>query len=190
MEPCCSGTRRAGGGNPGRLSQLEASKADAAGWGPLTLVPTPGLTRRLGLAYFTLMSVLPIITIPDPVLRKISDPVERVDSAVVKLMDDMLETMYDAPGIGLAAIQVGVPQRIVVIDAADEGEERKPLCLVNPEIVKLGSATRLYEEGCLSIPDVRVEIERPDTVTVRYIDRAGKAAGDRGRWSARNRSAA
>ncbi len=120
------------------------------------------------------MSVLPIITIPDPVLRKISDPVERIDSAVVKLMDDMLETMYDAPGIGLAAIQVGVPQRIVVIDTADEGEERKPLCLVNPEIVKLGSTTRLYEEGCLSIPDVTVEIERPDTVTVRYIDRAGK----------------
>jgi peptide deformylase len=128
----------------------------------------------LGLAYFMSMSVLPIITIPDPVLRKISDPVERVDSAVVKLMDDMLETMYDAPGIGLAAIQVGVPRRIVVIDAADEGEARQPLCLVNPEIVKLGSATRLYGEGCLSIPDVTVEIERPDTVTVRYIDRAGK----------------
>ncbi len=120
------------------------------------------------------MSVLPIITIPDPVLRKISDPVERIDNAVVKLMDDMLETMYDAPGIGLAAIQVGVPQRIVVIDTADEGEGRQPLCLVNPEIVKLGSTTRLYEEGCLSIPDVTVEIERPDTVTVRYIDRAGK----------------
>ncbi len=120
------------------------------------------------------MSVLPIITIPDPVLRKISDPVERIDSAVVKLMDDMLETMYDAPGIGLAAIQVGVAQRIVVIDTADEGEARQPLCLVNPEIVKLGSTTRLYEEGCLSIPDVTVEIERPETVTVRYIDRTGK----------------
>ena len=128
----------------------------------------------VGLAYFMFMSVLPIITIPDPVLRKISDPVERIDSAVVKLMDDMLETMYDAPGIGLAAIQVGIPQRIVVIDTADEGEGRQPLCLVNPEIVKLGSATRLYEEGCLSIPDITVEIERPDTVTVRYIDRAGK----------------
>ncbi len=120
------------------------------------------------------MSVLPIIIIPDPVLRKISDPVERIDSAVVKLMDDMLETMYDAPGIGLAAIQVGIPRRIVVIDTADEGEERQPLCLVNPEIVKLGSATRVYEEGCLSIPDVRVEIERPDSVTVSYVDRAGK----------------
>ena len=120
------------------------------------------------------MSVLEIITVPDPILRKISEPVERVDIAVLKLMDDMLETMYAAPGVGLAAIQVGQPRRIVVIDTADDGEDKKPLCLINPEIIKLGSTTRLYEEGCLSIPDVRVEIERPETVTVRYIDRAGK----------------
>lgn len=119
------------------------------------------------------MTVLPIITIPDPVLRQISDPVERIDAAVVRLMDDMLDTMYDAPGIGLAAIQVGVPKRIVVLDIADDGEPKKPLAMANPEIVALGSVTRLYEEGCLSIPDVRVEIERPDTVTVRYIDRKG-----------------
>ncbi len=119
------------------------------------------------------MSVLPIITIPDPILRQISDPVEKVDTAVVKLMDDMLETMYAAPGIGLAAIQVGVPQRIVVIDAADEGEPKNPLFLINPEIVALGQTTRLYEEGCLSIPDVRVDIERPETVTIRYVDRDG-----------------
>ncbi|MEQ1714782.1 MAG: peptide deformylase [Hyphomicrobium sp.] len=120
------------------------------------------------------MSLLPIITIPDPVLRKISEPVERVDAATIKLMDDMLETMYAAPGIGLAAIQVGVPRRLVVIDTADEDEPKQPLCLINPEIVALGPKTRLYEEGCLSIPDVRVEIERPDTVTVRYLDRHGK----------------
>lgn len=120
------------------------------------------------------MSKLPIITIPDPVLRKISDPVETVDADVRRLMDDMLETMYAAPGIGLAAIQVGVPKRIVVIDTADEGEEKKPLVMANPELVALGPTTRLYEEGCLSIPDVRVEIERPETVTVRYIDRQGK----------------
>ncbi len=120
------------------------------------------------------MSKLPIITIPDPVLRKISDPVESVDADVRRLMDDMLETMYAAPGIGLAAIQVGVPKRIVVIDTADEGEEKKPLVMANPELVALGPTTRLYEEGCLSIPDVRVEIERPETVTVRYIDRQGK----------------
>lgn len=120
------------------------------------------------------MAILPIITIPDPVLRKISDPVERIDDAVVKLMDDMLETMYDAPGIGLAAIQVGVPKRIVVIDAADDGEPPNPIAMANPEIVALGSTTRLHEEGCLSIPDIRVDIERPTTVTVRYVDRHGK----------------
>lgn len=119
------------------------------------------------------MSILPIIIVPDPVLRKISDPVERVDAETLRLMDDMLETMYAAPGIGLAAIQVGVPRRVVVIDTADEDEEKKPLCLINPEIVGLGSTTRIYEEGCLSIPDVRVEIERPEVVTVRYTDRNG-----------------
>ena len=119
------------------------------------------------------MAVLQIITIPDPILRKISDPVEKIDDAVVRLMDDMLETMYDAPGIGLAAIQVGVPKRVVVIDAADEGEPPKPLAMVNPVIIALGQTTRVYEEGCLSIPDIRVEIERPETVTVRYLDRHG-----------------
>jgi len=120
------------------------------------------------------MSLLPIITIPDPILRKISEPVERVDAETLKLMDDMLDTMYDAPGIGLAAIQVGVPRRIVVIDTAGDDEPKNPICLVNPEIVKLGSSTRLYEEGCLSIPDVRVEIERPEMVAIRYIDREGR----------------
>ncbi len=119
------------------------------------------------------MSILPIITIPDPVLRKISEPVEHVDAQTLRLMDDMLETMYAAPGVGLAAIQVGVPRRVVVIDTSEEDEEKKPLCLINPEIVGLGQKTRLYEEGCLSIPDVRVEIERPETVTIRYIDRGG-----------------
>lgn len=120
------------------------------------------------------MSILPIITIPDPVLRKISEPVERVDAETLKLMDDMLETMYAAPGVGLAAIQVGVPRRVVVIDTAKEDEPKAPLCLINPELVALGPTTRLYEEGCLSIPDVTVEIERPATVTVEYTDREGK----------------
>lgn len=120
------------------------------------------------------MAVLPIITIPDPILRKISDPVERVDDAVVKLMDDMLETMYAAPGVGLAAPQVGVLKRIAVIDASEEGDPPNPIAMVNPELVALGPTTRVHEEGCLSIPDVRVEIERPATVTVRYIDRHGR----------------
>lgn len=120
------------------------------------------------------MATLPIITLPDPILRKISDPVETVDSDVVKLMDDMLETMYAAPGVGLAAIQVGVPRRVVVIDTAEEGQPKAPLAMANPEIIGLGQTTRIYEEGCLSIPDVRVDIERPETVTVRYVDRFGK----------------
>jgi peptide deformylase len=120
------------------------------------------------------MSKLNIITIPDPILRKISEPVERVDATLLKLIDDMLETMYAAPGVGLAAVQVGELRRVAVVDTSDEDEERKPLVMINPEIVGLGSKTRLHEEGCLSIPEVLVEIERPETVTVRYIDRAGK----------------
>lgn len=120
------------------------------------------------------MAKLPIVTLPDPILRKISAPVERVDDDLRKLMDDMLETMYAAPGVGLAAIQVGVPRRLVVIDVADDDEEPAPLCLINPQIVSLGSVTRKHEEGCLSIPDVRVEIERPATLTLRYLDREGR----------------
>jgi peptide deformylase len=119
------------------------------------------------------MAKLPIITLPDPLLRKVSAPIERVDEELRRLMDDMLETMYAAPGVGLAAVQVGVPRRLVVLDVAEEGEEPQPLCLVNPEIVTLGPETRLHEEGCLSIPDVRVEIERPSMLYVRYLDREG-----------------
>jgi peptide deformylase len=120
------------------------------------------------------MAKLPIITLPDPLLRKVSAPVERVDDELRALMDDMLETMYAAPGVGLAAIQVGIPRRLLVVDVSDEGQEPAPFCLVNPEIVTLGPETRLHEEGCLSIPDVRVEIERPSTLTVRYVDRGGE----------------
>jgi peptide deformylase len=120
------------------------------------------------------MSKLEIVTIPDPILRKAAAPVERVDEALRKLARDMLETMYAAPGIGLAAPQVGVSRRLVVLDVAD-GEEKRPMVLVNPEIVTLGSETRIYEEGCLSIPDVKVEIQRPATLTVRYLDLEGQS---------------
>ncbi|HUJ38502.1 MAG TPA: peptide deformylase [Hyphomicrobium sp.] len=119
------------------------------------------------------MAIRPIITLPDPLLRKVSQPVERVDDELCRLMDDMLETMYAAPGIGLAAVQVGIPRRLVVLDVAEDEEKPAPLVLVNPEIVALGDATRLHEEGCLSIPDVRVEIERPASLIVRYTDREG-----------------
>ena len=120
------------------------------------------------------MAKLPIITLPDPVLRKVSEPVERVDDELRRLMDDMLAAMYAAPGVGLAAVQVNVPRRAVVLDVADEGEPPQPLYLVNPEIVALGPEMRLHEEGCLSIPDVRVDIERPSLVSVRYLDREGQ----------------
>jgi peptide deformylase len=119
------------------------------------------------------MAILPIITLPDPLLRKVSTPVERVDAEILKLADDMLETMYDAPGVGLAAVQAGVLKRLVVLDVSDEGEPPHPLTLINPEILKTGSEARVHEEGCLSIPDFRVEIERPASLTLRYIDRDG-----------------
>ncbi|MCL4766626.1 MAG: peptide deformylase [Hyphomicrobiaceae bacterium] len=120
------------------------------------------------------MVKLAIITLPDPILREVSAPVERVDADLRRLVEDMLETMYAAPGVGLAAVQVGVPRRLLVLDAAEEGEERRPVALINPEIVMVGEEQRVYEEGCLSIPDVRVEIERPGSLRVRYIDIEGR----------------
>ncbi len=120
------------------------------------------------------MTILPIITLPDPMLRQASSPVESVDAAILRLADDMLETMYDAPGIGLAAIQVAVPKRLLVLDTAGDNEAPNPLVIINPEVLSTGSAMRLHEEGCLSIPDVTIEIERPATCIVRYVDRAGK----------------
>ncbi len=119
------------------------------------------------------MAKLPIITLPDPVLRTKSSAVEQVDEELRRLIDDMLETMYAAPGVGLAAIQVAVPRRLLVLDVSDKDEERNPIAMINPEIVRRGDESRVYEEGCLSIPDVLVDIERPSTVTVRYVDREG-----------------
>ncbi len=120
------------------------------------------------------MSVLPIITLPDPLLREVSKPVERVDSAVLRLADDMLQTMYEAPGIGLAAIQVAVPLRLFVLDVSEEGEPRQPRVLINPEILERGPELRTHEEGCLSIPDFRLDVERPASVRISYLDRNGK----------------
>ena len=120
------------------------------------------------------MAKLPIITLPSTILRAPSEPVEQIDDGLRKLADDMLETMYDAPGVGLAAVQVGVPRRLIVLDTAKDEEPPQPLVLINPEIVSLGEELRVHEEGCLSIPDVRVEIERPSSLLVRYLDREGK----------------
>jgi peptide deformylase len=121
------------------------------------------------------MSTLEILTIPDPVLRQTSAPVEAVDDAARRFMDQMLKTMYEAPGIGLAAIQVGEPRRIITIDVAPEDEPRSPLFLINPEIVWRSDDERsTYEEGCLSIPDYYAEVERPAKVRVRYLDYDGQ----------------
>ncbi|MEO1066617.1 MAG: peptide deformylase [Pseudomonadota bacterium] len=127
------------------------------------------------------MALLDIITIPDKVLKEISAPVERVDDDLRRFLDDMLATMYDAPGIGLAAPQVGVHRRVVTIDVSvrekdDEGPkpEPNPLFLINPEIVWSSDAPNVYEEGCLSIPDYYADVERPAEVIVKFLDRDGK----------------
>ena len=119
------------------------------------------------------MTVLPIITLNDPLLRERSEPVARVDDELRRLADDMLETMYEAPGVGLAAVQVAVPRRLIVVDVADKDEPPAPICLINPQILSLADDMRIHEEGCLSIPDIHVEIERPGGARVRYLDRNG-----------------
>jgi len=121
------------------------------------------------------MAKLPILILPDPVLRQVARPVERIDDRVRALARDMLETMYEAPGIGLAAPQVGILERIVVCDVVtDEEAEPAPMALVNPEIVARSEETRVYEEGCLSIPEYTEEVTRPAEVTVRYLDLLGE----------------
>ncbi|MGI9399668.1 MAG: peptide deformylase [Rhizobiaceae bacterium] len=148
------------------------------------------------------MAIKEIIHIPDPVLRETSKPVERVDDDVHRLLDDMAETMYDAPGIGLAAIQIGIPLRVVTIDVAkrqadeegpadeqtdsqsadtaagagDEADEqpRETIFMINPKILKFEDEPSVYEEGCLSIPEFFAEVERPAGCTVSYLDRDGK----------------
>ena len=115
-----------------------------------------------------------IIIEPDPILRKKCEPLEIVDDETKKLMDDMLETMYAAPGIGLAAVQVGILKRLVVIDISKDEEKKRPLFLVNPLIVQQSKKTSVYEEGCLSLPGQFAEIERPAECTIKYIDYEGK----------------
>jgi len=144
------------------------------------------------IAYLRVMSIREIIKIPDAILRDISKPIERFDEQLQKLLDDMADTMYDAPGIGLAGIQIAEPVRVVVVDCSEraereEGEgaisrddeplkesERNPIFLINPEIVSFMEAPSVYEEGCLSIPDYFAEVERPEGCVVEYQDRDGK----------------
>ena len=124
------------------------------------------------------MALLPIVEVPDPRLRKISSPVEAVDDEVRKLVADMFETMYAAPGIGLAAIQVGVPKRILVIDLHEPEEEggapvKDPRVFINPEVLETSDELQVYQEGCLSIPDQYADVERPAVIRARWQDRDG-----------------
>ena len=120
------------------------------------------------------MTIKPLIILPDPILRQVSDPLEQVDDAVRALYQDMLDTMYDAPGIGLAAIQVGIPKRMLVIDLSKDDEEKKPQVFINPEILQTSDERSTYEEGCLSIPDYYAEVERPSRISVKHVGLDGK----------------
>lgn len=121
------------------------------------------------------MALRDIIILPDKRLRLVSDPVSSFDSTLKTLVEDMLETMYHAPGIGLAAIQVAAPRRVVTLDVAKKDEPRNPQVFVNPEVVWASEERSVYEEGCLSIPQVNEDVERPARVTVRYQDLEGRA---------------
>jgi peptide deformylase len=120
------------------------------------------------------MAIRDLVLLPEPLLRLPSEPILKVDDDVRRLADDMLETMYDAPGIGLAAVQLGVPRRLVTIDVSREEDGRKPMVLINPEITWSSEETSVYEEGCLSIPEYYEEVERPARVRVRYMDLSGE----------------
>ena len=120
------------------------------------------------------MALREILTVPHPVLKQVSAPVDKVDDALRALMDDMLETMYAAPGIGLAAIQIGVPKRIIVMDLARPEEEKQPRFFVNPEITWASEETAPYEDGCLSVPEYYDEVDRPARVKLRYLNYQGE----------------
>ncbi len=130
------------------------------------------------------MAILPILETPDPRLRTISTPVEAIDDALQTLIDDMFETMYDAPGIGLAAIQVGVPKRVLVIDLQQPEEEdgegvKAPMVFINPQILDGSQEQSIYQEGCLSVPELFAEVERPASIRASWMDRDGRIREER-----------
>lgn len=120
------------------------------------------------------MSIKPIILLPESILREESAPIERFDAELKRLASDMTETMYDAPGIGLAAIQIGVLRRMLVVDVSKDEDNQNPQVFINPVIVKNSDETSIYDEGCLSIPEYYAEVERPSAITVNYLDLSGK----------------
>ncbi|MBT5649235.1 MAG: peptide deformylase [Rhodospirillaceae bacterium] len=117
------------------------------------------------------MALLPIITAPDPRLKTVASRVDAVDDDISRLMDDMLETMYAAPGVGLAAPQVGISKRVIVVDVARTGDAPEPMQMANPEIIEASSERSTVEEGCLSLPEHFAEVKRPERVRIRYLDR-------------------
>jgi len=119
-------------------------------------------------------NIRPILTVPNPILKQVSKPVEAVTDEIRALMDDMLATMYAAPGIGLAAVQIGEPLNVIVMDLAREDEDPQPRYFVNPEILETVEDTKPYQEGCLSIPDVFDDIERPERVKITYLNYKGE----------------
>ena len=120
------------------------------------------------------MTVKKLITVPDEILRKNSKPVEKISNNEKKLIKDLFETMYHHKGIGLAAIQIGIPKRIIVLDVSQKDEIKKPLCFINPAVKNISKEKSKYEEGCLSIPNTFIEIERPKTCIIEYVDIYGK----------------
>jgi peptide deformylase len=136
--------------------------------------PILRIDRLPATAYIATMAPRDILILPDKRLRQVSDPVKKIDAGIRKLVEDMFESMYDAPGIGLAAIQIGVPKRVITMDLAKKEEAKNPLVFINPEVVWTSEEKATYEEGCLSIPEYYDDVERPAQVKVKYLDLEGK----------------
>ena len=137
--------------------------------------PPERFDRLRGRPYLPAMTIRPLVILPDTRLRVVSEPVPAITDEIRRLAEDMLETMYDAPGVGLAAIQIGVPKRVITMDVSKSETERQPLVLINPEILWSSEEKRTYEEGCLSIPEYYEEVERPDRVRFRYTNLEGES---------------
>ncbi len=133
----------------------------------------PCIDRACATPYIAAMAVREILILPDKRLRKVSEPIKKIDAGTRKLIEDMFETMYDAPGIGLAAVQIGTTKRVVTMDLAKKEEPKNPQVFINPEIVWSSDEHATYEEGCLSIPETYSDVERPAQVKVKYLDAEG-----------------
>jgi peptide deformylase len=133
----------------------------------------PRLDRREGLAYLPVMAVRPILTAPDPRLKAVSETVGTVDADLRRLVDDMFESMYAADGIGLAAVQIGIPKRVLIMDLHPKKGEREPRVYINPKLLWTSDDAVVCEEGCLSVPDIWEEVERPSKIRAEYLDRDG-----------------